>query len=201
MKNRGNEILLFIALVVVFIGLILFYSDKVSVGEVNNFVDEGSIALRFNTSEPHWDHMPLTYNWNEECGEWNGNFTNKIRTALQEISNVTEGVITFEKLSLIEPDIMFICDASQYYSKGLIIAEAESFSYGNIFAPSKVYIYGSGECKNRPTTIIHEVLHLFGIGHTEKTEENLQDIMFEKKYDCKAYISNETIDYLKGIYN
>jgi len=150
-----------------------------------------------------WENIPIGYSWNEECAEWaDGNYSDRIVLALQEISNVTNGSITFQKVPSDDSDIMFICNKSQYYSKGEIMAEAKLYKYtGRLaYAPSKIYIYNPNGCKDRPVVLIHEILHLFGVEHSPTTEENFENIMFEKHYDCDAYIYPETVDYLKSIY-
>jgi len=155
-----------------------------------------------------WDHMPITYNYNEECAEWNnGAYPQRIEQALQEITEVTDGLIEFQRVYSTKADITYICDKSQYYSSGKTIAEAEPWFWegydetGGIYAESFVYIYDPNGCRDRPTTLIHETLHLLGIEHPPKTEENLLNIMFEKNYSCDAIIYPETIEYLKFIYS
>jgi len=77
-----------------------------------------------HTKELHWSHMPLTYNYDEEC-EFklmlqNGSYVKmqdeviigQIEKGLEFITKKTNGAITFKIVNEEIPDIMYICDLS-----------------------------------------------------------------------------------------
>lgn len=155
-----------------------------------------------NIKEPHWKHMPLTYNYEKECGErMDGILKKNIVDAISFIEMRTDGVVSFEKIESREPDIMFICSIL----KGtLIIAEANSSTDSqNRLIPGEIIIYRADECSHtNPNTIIHEVLHMFGLGH--KLKAYTWDIMRTFQHEgasCNEDIAEEDIMCLKYIYS
>jgi hypothetical protein len=201
--------------ILIIVGLIYFFSsleiDDPITGEVileNDIFDEDSFS---GTSELHWDHMPLTYNYNAECGEWlGGKYPSQIEMALEEISNSTNDIVSFVKTESGTPDILFVCGIKKEYNKksGTVtqtwtIAEAEGHFQGNVYSSSKIYIYDVNSCissTTKPGVLIHEILHLFGFDDLPRTEENLGNIMFPLSINCNAEISEEQIQRLKRIY-
>ncbi|MBU2577154.1 MAG: hypothetical protein KKF50_05545 [Nanoarchaeota archaeon] len=139
----------------------------------NNISDEDPFS---DTSEMHWDHMPLTWayettdrKYDSPCNQdW---FNRKINEALDFITNETLGAVTFEKNSSSTPDIFFVCDTELQPFRGdgyETIAEAFISYYegSNIYAPGEVVLYDPTVCENAlPGPLIHEVLHLLGLEH------------------------------------
>ncbi len=177
-----------------------------------------------HTKELHWNHMPLTYNYDEEC-EFklmlqNGShikmrdeeIIGQIERGLDFITKRTNSAITFKKVNDEIPDIKYICDSSNrrdYFSVILpddhtvTIGEAQIYTYQgtNIFAPGEVYLIGLGKegCTDtKPIIVIHETLHMLGLEH----RNYVGDIMHRTiREDCKAEISKKHLDYLWNIYD
>lgn len=198
----------------------------VSLDDIENY--NGMYADAFShTNETHWSHMPLTYNYDEEC-EFkltllNGTYIKikdeevigQIERGLEFINERTNGAITFKKIGEEFPDIMYVCDLSnrkdytndfefvpEYYTEELL-GEAQIYTYSNtnLFAPGEVYLIRLGEevcADTKPIIVIHETLHMLGLEH----RNYLGDIMHPTiREDCKAEISKNHIDYLWSIYD
>ena len=157
--------------------------------------------------------MPITYNLDFCKNIFEGKLANDIENTLKYISDNTENIINFEEVDLnVKPDITYICDIGAIKTKrsrghgpnSLSITQAESEIYTyegtNFYAPSKIYIYSTYDCLGeRPTLIIHETLHLFGLEH--KSPYKIKDIMQPFVSDnCNLKIIDSDINYLKDIY-
>ncbi len=165
-----------------------------------------------NTNEFHWDHMPITYDIDSCRKTFGGRMMKDIENSFIFISNRTDNVILFEEYSSgIEADITFICDiggieTNNFRGDGTFVTEAEAAIYEypgtNIFAPSEIYIYATYDCLGeRPTLIIHEILHLFNLEHNVNPSYS-DDIMHPYLSDnCNRDILEKDVDYLKNVYD
>ncbi|PIN93785.1 hypothetical protein COU54_01560 [Candidatus Pacearchaeota archaeon CG10_big_fil_rev_8_21_14_0_10_31_24] len=154
-----------------------------------------------NTTEMHWDHLPLTYS-HLNCTEKQ---TNRTLQAMEFLNNRTSDILAFIPLDIEKfnkSDITFVCHETG--SNELAIGEAIPHFYNNtlIYAPSQINIYKPSHCiGRRPTIEIHELLHLFGLGHVEAKESTWKDIMNPYATRCEADISEKDLTYLLNIYN
>lgn len=178
-----------------------FTASKLDIESAQQFGKEDMFS---NTTELHWTHMPLIYNY-YNCSQ---SYIDKITEATEFITNRTESItFRFVKNQLEIPDISFICVDNrkiEYTNRNVIniMAEAAPYIYEelNIYAPSQVFIYSISSCSyGRPTTEIHEILHLLGLQHPKYAYED--DIMNPKHVGCKADITEEELKYLKSIYD
>jgi len=154
-----------------------------------------------NTTEMHWDHMPLTYS-HLNCTE---KHTDRTIQAMEFLENRTSNILSFKALDLQksnESDITFVC--YEIGNNDLAVGEAIPYFYNNtkIYAPSKINIYKPSHCiDRRPTIEIHEILHLFGLKHVEAKDSTWDDIMNPYATRCTADISEKDMNYLLEIYN
>lgn len=161
-----------------------------------------------HTNELHWSHMPITYNYDECITTFNGKMKKDIENALAFISDRTDNAITFKKIDSSEADIIFICDIGGIRKAGrkpgfLTYAEALPYVYktANVYDKGEIYIYSSYECLGkRPTLIIHEVLHLFGLEHNVNPSYSWDIMHPYERVNCDADILDKDIEYLKEIY-
>lgn len=171
---------------------------------IEDYEDYAEEDMFPSTVELHWDHMPLTYNY-YNCSQSN---VDRIIKATDFITNRTEG-ITFRFINNQTeiPDISFICmneRKMEYGDKYVtnIFAEAVPYVYKglNVYAPSQILIYSINSCPyGRPTTEIHEILHLLGLQHPKYAYED--DIMNLEHIGCTTDITEEELGYLKSIYD
>ena len=162
----------------------------------------------FYTEEPHWSHMPLTWDASNCIETFQGKMYKDIIEAMNFIENRTNKIITFEQSKSEEADITFTCDIGGvrrgefeigFYTEA--DALLSSINDTNVFGQGSVYIYSTHECLGkRPVLIIHEILHLFGIEHADGS--NSRDIMNE--FDngrCDNDITQKDMSYLIKLYD
>ena len=162
-------------------------------------LDEVSDSFSDN-DKLHWNHMPLSYNYNQECAEhFYGRYPEEIAKALNYITEKTNGSARFVKTEG-DADIFYNCDFSnaKKIGYGETTARANYNYEGNVYTDATIDIYAAKLClgKGRPTTLIHETLHLFGLDHSD----DVKDVMYDKEVNCLSEISQKDIDYLVGIY-
>lgn len=186
-------------------------NSKFLAKEISSSQENSRVDMFAHTEEYHWDHVPLTYNLDSCKDTFEGKIAIDIEDAFDFISERMENSMTFKKAEEGEKaDITFICDIGAIKTKrdrGILtgrIIDAEAVSYygeGNIFAPGEIYIYSTYECLgDRPTLIIHEILHLLGLEHNTRPSYP-NDIM--NPYigeNCEADILDKDMNYLMGIY-
>ncbi len=147
-----------------------------------------------DSEEFHWPHMPLLYSF-DNCSDVQ---LIRLNQAMDYIKDKT-GFLSFEE-SDSNYDILFECSSEQM-DRGFIAGEAKLNYYvdTNLYAPSSVFIYYSQHCINRrPTIEIHEIMHVFGLGHSE--EDDWNNVMNPYATRCEAEISDSDLEYLSGIY-
>jgi hypothetical protein len=186
----------------------IFFQDFFSGNSVNN---ESNMSYyptptndnsdKFSSSiELHWTHMPLTYSFSTECTNL---IKSRNRRAFYEITNQTDGVITFQEKNNTPVDISLVCYKSVptegFY---LTAGEAQYWSEGNKITKAVINYYNAIEgntflgCVNFPDTEIHEILHTFGFGH----KPGFNTIMREVQGICLYKIDADIIEELKSTY-
>jgi hypothetical protein len=170
---------------------------------INSNQNENPENTKIESSEPHWEYMPVSYSFSnpEDCG---GFQTRRILRAFDEISNATQNKITFIQLNN-SGSINIICNKNFLPSDepGLLQSgEATVSSLGNIILSADINFYNTagdnynGGCRNYPDVEIHEILHAFGIPHTDE-EYNIMNPIGSY---CPTKINQDIIDYLLDIY-
>ena len=95
------------------------------------------------------------------------------------------------------------------YSEGKEYTTAQAITETNpesqTYTNGTIYIYSTKLCLGqKPITLIHETLHVLGLDHSAKFgfgEGQSNDIMSDVNTNCYADITQEEIDFLKGIYS
>ena len=227
MINKQLKILT-IVLIFSVIGVFIFYSysdesNNITLSNNNsqiykqlNSVNED---IYFETSELHWNHMPLTYTFVDE-----ENFfpirKERIEKALSEIEILTDNKIKFEYV-LDNPDITFISTKSSkierdqydeysflYYNEDAgssyqqTLAECEYYYEDNILTDATIYFYGGIEkdCLKYPATEMHEILHAFGIEHSKYAGSVMSAIEHYCINEIKIEIDGIIFEDLKNRY-
>lgn len=154
--------------------------------------------------------MPIKYFIEnpEVCGV---KIVNQINSAFDTIENETEGVVRFSEE---KDEIGISVKCTPRYGKNVSIAEQTGNTYayagvtyvfddgiGNVIANAEINLlrvtFGNyyGRCGEKPTTIIHEILHLF------EFEDNgdATSIMYRYIGNC-VDIDKEIIEKLKDTY-
>ncbi|MEI7719111.1 MAG: matrixin family metalloprotease [archaeon] len=160
-----------------------------------------------NSAYPKWTSFPVSYYFTggEVCGDFE---LRKIRRAFSIIENETNGKISFIETNY-SGDINVICskDFISADKKGYFIAgEGGYTSSGNTITSGEVDFKNmkggkvSGSCINFPSVEIHEIMHVFALGHSED-EYSLMYPQTSSKQCIASHIDNETIDILNSIYN
>lgn len=175
-------------------------TEKFLVKNDNIPIEEDTIE----SDKKHWDHMPLSFTFinPEDCG---GFQTRRILRAFNEIQNSTQDKVSFFQINASEADISIICNKKFLPSTepGLIESgEATVHNRGKIYIKSEINFYNTagesynGGCRNYPDVEIHEILHVFGLPHTD-AEYNIMNPVGSY---CPTKINQDIIDYLMDIY-
>lgn len=173
----------------------------------NAIVESASLDPFSDSDQYHWDHMPITYNSDSCQGVFDGRMSEDIENALGFIEQRTNNSIRFEKTSE-NADITYVCDiggirtsegGDGYYTYAKSIPRI--YEGSNIYAPGQITIYSSYDCLGkRPTLVIHETLHMFGLDHNVNPSYT-GDIMHPfLSSSCNADIIQSDMDYLLDIY-
>ncbi len=195
MKEKGLKIVL-IFIIILFIIVVIIVSKKDSYDF--NIKDDFS-----NTTELHWNHMPLNYKI-YNCTEYE---TKRIINGFDRIATETN-VVSFNKIEDNEKaDISIICyEYSKFEDPGYMTAgEAMYWTYidTNIISKAEIYFYGitsttySGGCITYPDTEIHEILHTLGFSHVR----GYNYIMNPEHTYCPSKLNQYIINKLKEIYS
>jgi len=155
-----------------------------------------------NISELHWGHIPLTYKFESECIE---RLSNLMRGALGNITYETNSIVTFKEV-FENPDISIYCKEGQYlgeqYAFGDSIHNLNKYN-SNLIINGEINIYGQGiTCPTGyPALEVHEILHLFGFGHTQNIQSIMYPSAFLSRYCTTTKINDEYTSCLKYIYS
>lgn len=167
----------------------VFQGDLTGVsGEISQFYEN----MRFN-------HDAISYFINEECGIEKAV---KMRQAFSIISEKT-GILTFAPAPENVADILIGCSANSYEKeKNIFIAgEGGPTNITNATYPvitrGKILLYSEdGSDCEQPLLEIHELLHVFGYDHINKSEDIMSPYL-----NCDQEISEELIERLKSLYS
>ena len=157
-----------------------------------------------NITFMHWDHMPLTYRFENECVQRQ---IDLVKLAFEKIEEETGNLVQFENLSL-DPDISIYCKPANYSGQGGdTIADAlitELDSSRNLIKKGELSFYGQGSIclTGYPALEVHEILHLFKIPHNPLTGSIMSPYSAETSLRCKiTEIDEEYVSCLKYIYS
>jgi hypothetical protein len=172
--------------------------------------DNQEINYNFNNSSQnnkgylHYSHTNITFSFNNE--ETCGNIEPiRVRRAFVEIQNQTNNLLNFREINE-TADIIINCSKFVPLGEepGYIISGYGGYnSNGNIITQGYIYFYNCMKysyapgCSNYPDVEIHEILHSFGITHSNNTKS----IMYPIASHCIYEIDNETLNKLKEIYS
>ena len=225
-KEAGIFLISFVILIVAgYVSLFVLSpgDSKSTLNEDNSYINLDQFS---HTSEYHWDHMPITYGYEEEC-EFSltlvnssyrkvrdEKFISRVEDGLKFITDETNGAITFKEVGFFEePDISYVCNNNGQYGDyidagGYVywnipegLAHLSSYKGTNIFAPGYINLIGLDDldCEtDKPIIVIHETLHMFGIEHSTYSKDIMN--MYYKR-DCFSDISKEDIINLWNIYD
>jgi hypothetical protein len=157
-----------------------------------------------NDNYLHYSHTDLTFSFNDIslCGDIE---PNRVRKAFLEIQNQTNNLLTFKEVNRIG-DITINCSRGVplgeqpgyivsayggYTNQGWIITQGQLY-FNNIMKNT----YSPG-CLNYPDVEIHEILHTFGLQHSNNTK----NIMYPINQGCVYKIDNESLSHLIEIYS
>jgi len=169
--------------------------------EIDNSEDYFNMREISNINVLHWNHMPLTYDIYDCPAE-------KIKRAVEAMAYLEDKVENIQFIEYewnvgeeYEPDIFWTCEDIQMEG-GFVVAEAYyDITDKNEIVNGTIWLYNSHHCVNqRPVNEIHELLHLFGLGHTPTSSEYWKDIMYPYALGCDADISEKDIAYRKSVY-
>ena len=125
----------------------------------------------------------------------------KIKYAFSIIREKT-GLISFYPVQT-TPDISVECSRNTTLNEeeSVIVGEGGPVEiYNSQLYPSimrgEIKIYEVSYCYNYPVLELHELMHVFGFNHVNKSD----DIMYPYK-DCDQRLGQEYIDFLKKLYN
>ena len=149
-------------------------------------------------SKPHWYHMPVTYQFDSAlCRD---DRTQKLLKAFEEIRNKTNGKVSFVESS--NPDITINCKQNPYTYTGMIQTNSGAYfmdvlgtgriNYylNNMIINATINLYpSSNSCGYFPLVEIHEILHVFGYGHSNNT----CSIMYSGENSCRFILENPDI--------
>jgi len=203
--HKARYLVIGIFFIFIFIYYFYFIPPLDISDNINNSSNIGGSCVKDNYCHAkinHWPRLPITYNYNEACLRiWEGDYLEKINKAINYIEEATNGVVYFERANSPTTDLFFICELGKevleirgfmYY-----VTLAESFPYvyegTNVYANSAIYLYSTstGGCET-PVTLIHEILHSLGIGHSE----NPNSIMYAYANGCFPEMEESIINTL-----
>lgn len=150
---------------------------------------------------PHWDHMPISYKINENCGVKE---TSRIKKAIEIIKTETEQAVTFIEQEN-SPDIEINCQTNFPKNAGGYEAGLARISYEyDKILNATITFFGispsnsklAGGCISYPYTELHELLHVLGFGHSTKTSS----IMNPYAGGCIVKFDKDIAQKLKEIY-
>jgi len=140
----------------------------------------------------------------ESCGNYE---TKRVIWAFEVIENETDHIVTFEETNS-SADITIYCYITAPSSQLGYITQGEATmgNYGERVHNAVINFYNTGQnrysagCKDYPDTEIHEILHVFGFGHSADT----MSIMNWEHIVCRIdrfKIDPDIVEELKKIYN
>jgi hypothetical protein len=211
------SLILNIVLIVVLVNLIaiagfLIYQNYPRAAEVLHVVNYNSAIpnIPVNASpevvqfipKMRFNHNKLSYFISKDCSEEK---IQRMLEAFEIVTNKTEIIKFYSTKNEKGSDILIGCSSNSYETeKNVFIAgEGGPTSYINlslypVIARGKIILYNETSCKNNelPVTELHELFHVFGFDHINKTE----DIMYSY-VDCKQKINPELINMLVDLYS
>jgi len=196
----GVFVILLISIILAVVTFISLPDKKVS-NETNPDIYNVTESQSKYIIEPHWNHMPLTYDI-YECSE---NKKERVITALGYVEEKTEGIdfieYEWEEGEDYNPDIFIICEDIRK-DAGYIAGEAIYDIIDRTWIVNgTIFFYKSFHCSGqRPVNEIHEILHLFGLPDTSEESKYWKDVMYPYALGCDADISDEDVEYLNNIY-
>lgn len=193
-----------IFIIIILLGGYVFFQNNQSDSyqNYNNYSKLQSNSDEFSTSTKlHWAHMPITFTFSADCTNL---VLNRNKKAFSEITNQTEGAITFKEINDSSADISFVCykeipREDIYLTSG----EAQYWGEGNKINKAVINYYNVVEgrtmlgCFNFPDVEIHEILHTFGFQH----KSGFNTIMREVQGNCLYKIDKDILDELKDTYS
>ena len=171
---------------------IIYNSDSQNLTGVPNELSQFEPNMRFN-------HNNLTYFIESACSE---NKQSKMLEAFSEITMLTEIISFTESSNPDSADILVGCSKDSYQTEENTFVAGEggptkflNLSFYPIILKGKILLYNEHEC-SQPITELHELLHVFGFEHLNKTSSIMYPYI-----NCEQEIDNEIIDFLKRLYS
>ncbi|MFZ5954796.1 MAG: matrixin family metalloprotease [Nanoarchaeota archaeon] len=204
--NRALQILIICLL----IGLIFFYSNRLRNIKNNeqDFLQKKSEQVMpelvdyYSTVDYiHWNHMPLTYYFNEpNASIGNLNCTQyqikRVKDAFQIFENETDNLIYFREEKE-NPDIKILCYGVKPSEDYMIMGEGSFEFIDKMILRAELNFFNHRNCGTFPDIEIHEILHIFGFRHSE----DKTSIMYPIENTCDHNkIDEEIIEKLKQTY-
>lgn len=208
-KSQRGYIISFIILIII-LNFIISEDNVENINYNSNLSDFENLSYNSSKflSDPykninwsHWDHMPLTYRIDESCSLRQSNLT---RFAFYKVQDETYGIVNFREVNDTS-DISIYCKISEGYKDGeKPIADAYPQIDKGIINNGIINIYGQGQVclTGYPTLEVHEILHLFDIGHNPNTKSIMFPYAAESSQDCKiTKIDKEYVSCLQYVYS
>jgi len=212
MKKLGVLIFIFLLILILSLFLIFWnFDNKKYTGQavldnqnVNNSETISAHVVSEEAGFPHYSRSEVYYSFINEtlCGKME---PQRVRRAFVEVENQT-GFLKFKDISESEnADIVINCsrEVPAGEDPGYTISGRGSYSYvGNRIIQGKIQFYNCKEysyspgCVNFPDVEIHEILHTFGIQHSNDTKS----IMYPIYQNCRYKIDEEIISDLREVY-
>lgn len=169
-----------------------YQEELVASMNLSNEISQFAKNMRFASRE-------LTYFMDSNCDEKK---SSRMKEAFSKIATLTQ-VLSFTQISSeILADIVIGCSEDSFNSEEniFVLGEGGPSKFLNLsFYPKiqrgKILLYKESECKE-PATEIHELLHVLGFTHINKSDSIMYPYL-----NCKQEIDQEYIEYLQGLYS
>ncbi len=206
--SGGNGFLIFLVIIMAVVLFFLYYPiDTELIDNISPYtyrydsISEDSFS---SSLESHWDHMPLTYNIEDNCIE---RMEKLMLLAMEKINNETLEYVQFEEVNN-NPDISFYCKEYMYDRSGeYSLADATNTNdpyNSNIITHLDINVYGQGSIcgSGYPALEVHELLHGFGFNHNPMTKSIMSPYSAQSSKECKIdKIDKAYTDCLMYIYS
>ena len=199
--------LLIISLVIFLISLYFLYLNLPGKPqsleiETQNFDNGSSNTIQFY-SNMKFNHNEVSYNINQDCSQEE---QSRMVNAFQELSNKVN-LIIFKEV-LMNPDIKVSCskEINNLEEKDYFIAgeggakEIVQTGKYNVITNGLILLYQSQKNSikcNFPNTEIHELIHVFGFGHSD----NKNSLMYPILESCEQKLDKSIIEELNRLYS
>ncbi|MGK0209078.1 MAG: hypothetical protein ACI83O_000343 [Patescibacteria group bacterium] len=137
-------------------------------------------------NEPHWGHMPVTYQFKSDCIP---RLEDLMKKGFDSIQTETAQVVQFEEVAQ-NPDIEIYClEKEGAYIGETTLANAQTKRDGknpNLIKSARINVFNQGMvCSTGyPALEVHEILHSFGFEHSPLLKSVMSRYSSESSKSC-----------------